>query len=58
MYQTSGADICYNVIPFTGSYTQTSDPFATCNTPNSGIAYFSKGPVEVGDFIYDNICVF
>jgi hypothetical protein len=53
----SGTDICYDVIPFTGSYTQTSDPFATCNTPNSGIAYFSKGTVEVGDYIYDNICV-
>ena len=53
----SGADVCYTVYEFTGSYTQTSDPLNVCNSQNSGIDYYTKGTPAVGKFIYEDSCV-
>ena len=52
----SASDICYDVIPFYGTYTTTTDPFAVCTSGNT-VQYYSKGPVVVGDDIYVNSCV-
>lgn len=55
----SGTDICYDVIPFVGNYQQFGDeptPAALCGSTNR-VNYWSKGPVQVGDYIYDNSCV-
>jgi hypothetical protein len=55
----SASDICYDVEPFVGNYQQfgTQPEFdLLCGTTNQ-VNYYSKGPVEVGDYIYDDSCV-